>query len=272
MSANNDLLSSLGHPQLNWNVPLVAEHADRLLDSIQPGAGDHFVDYGCGWGGLLLRALEKNPGATGIGVDSNKLHLARARRTARRLGLSGRVRFTRCDITKYWVAGEFVLCVGADHAWGGAQVALAEMLPRVRPRGTLLFGTGFWITRPSSKLVQVFGDLPRSVDVLEGIAHAAGWTVRAAESATLDEWDDFELKWRQELEEVAALEPESPRGRLAARLVSQRREEYELGYRGVLGFAYLILQGKDAWYDQHLPDWRLTGTRTHPSHRKEVRE
>ncbi len=270
MPTNEELLSSLGHPQLDWNAPLSSSRADRLLDSIRPVAGDLFVDYGCGWGGLLLRALDKNPSATGIGVDQSKLHLARARRTARRLGLSSRVRFTRCDITKYWVAGDRVLCVGADHAWGGPQMALPELLPRVRPRGTLLFGSGYWISRPSSKMVQVFGDLPSTVDVLRGLASSVGWNVRASETATLQEWDEFEENWRQELEEVAALEQESPRGRLATRLVSARREEYERGYRGVLGFVYLVLEGKEAWYDQHQPDWRLRSARAQPSRREDV--
>lgn len=244
MLTNEELLSSLGHPQLEWNVPLSAAHADRLLNLLQPVAGGRIVDYGCGWGGLLLRALQKNPRATGIGVDQNTLHLARARRAARRLGVSSRVRFTRGDITEYRVAGDRVLCVGADHAWGGAPLALTELRSRVRPHGTLLFGSGYWVTRPSARLVRVFGNLPSTVDALRGIASSVGWNVDAAEPATLEEWDQFEVNWRQELEEVSTLEPGSPRGRLATHLVSSRREEYERGYRGVLGFVYLVLEGK----------------------------
>lgn len=242
MTTDDDLLRGLAHLQLAWNSPLSISHADRLLASLEPLGASQVVDLGCGWGGLLLRALSATPGATGIGVDRNPSYLDRARSAARDLGIGDRVRFVTDDIAHFAGVGDRVICIGADHAWGGADRALTRLRPMVEARGRLLFGCGYWIRAASPTLIEMFGDLPGSFEDLLARARSSGWMVRSSDSADLAEWDHFESTWRQDLDDLAARESGSLLGGRALRLSAQRREEYERGYRGILGFAYLVLQ------------------------------
>lgn len=246
VTTDEELIRTLPHLQLSWNSPLSASHADRLISSLAPTDGSRLLDLGCGWGGLLLRALTQTPRATGTGVDQNPVHLERGRGAARELRLSERVRFERDDIVRYSGVGDRVICIGADHAWGSVGSALVHLRQRVESGGRLLFGCGYWSHRPSPQLIQMFGELPISLDATFTTARASGWTIRAADSADEAEWDDFESGWRLDLEEIGRSEPNTDRGRQALRLAAQRREEYDQGYRGVLGFAYLLLErGED---------------------------
>lgn len=243
-------MRSLAHLRLAWNTPLSVSHADRLLASLDLPGGSQFTDLGCGWGGLLLRALAGAPLAKGIGVDLNRTYLDRARSSARRLGVSDRVRFISGDIVRFPDAGDRVICIGADHAWGGAEQALTGLSRLVDTGGRLLFGCGYWDRPAAPELIDMLGTLPTSFERVLASARSSNWKVRFSDSADLTEWDRFESMWRHDLEDIGAKEPDSPLGRQALRLSVQRRNEYERGYRGVLGFAYLILErteesGKD---------------------------
>lgn len=242
MTTDEDLLRGLAHPQLTWNTPLSISHADRLLASLEPSEGSRLVDLGCGWGGLLLRALTETQGARGIGVDQNSVYLDRARSAARNLGIGDRVRFVLGDIVRFSDAGDRVICIGADHAWGGAERALTHLSPTVDAGGRVLFGCGYWNRPASPKLIEMLGNLPASFEAVPALARSSGWTVLSADSADLAEWDNFESTWRQDLDDIGARESNSPLGCHALRLSAQRREEYERGYRDVLGFAYLVLE------------------------------
>ena len=242
VTTDDELLRALPHLELAWNAPLSAARADRLIASLAASPGSRWVDLGCGWGGLLLRALVAYPDATGLGVDRHRMYLDRAERTARDLGVDDRARFVESDIVRFAEPADRVLCIGADHAWGGASTALAHLGRSLAAGGRLLFGCGYWNAPASPEIVAMFGSLPSSLAAVRGLAGSAGWRVRATEVANLTEWDDFEATWRQDLKEVGAREAGTPLGRQALRLLAQRQEEYERGYRGVLGFAYFVLE------------------------------
>ena len=70
-------------------------------------------------------------------------------------------------------------------------------------------------------------------DGLLQVARATGFEVVYAERSTQEEWDDFEESWRAGVEAA-----EDPVLRLAA---VERERDYRDGYRGVLGFAWLVL-------------------------------
>jgi len=240
-TSDEQLLRALSHLQLNWNTPLSTVHADRLLAALNPPPEARLVDLGCGWGGLLLRALADSPASTGEGIDHNPAHLDRARSSAQTQSIGQRVRFVQGDIVHYGGRGDRVICIGADHAWGSVSGALSRLHPRVKPAGRLLFGCGFWARPPSPGLTEMFGNLPPSFGAVQELAESSGWTVSSADSASTDEWDEFESTWIQDLNEIAEREPRTPIGARARRLAEERREQYERGYRGALGFAYLIL-------------------------------
>jgi hypothetical protein len=241
VTTDDQLLRALPHLQLTWNTPLSVAHADRLIATLKPSPYACLVDLGCGWGGLLLRTLTSFPTSTGEGVDQNPAHLDRARLSAQTQGLGKRVRFVQGDIVQYKGTRDRVICIGADHAWGSVSAALSRLRPRVEPDGRLLFGCGFWTRPPSPKLTDMFGNLPPSLEAVQELAEASGWTVVSMDSASTDEWAEFESTWNQDLNEIAEREPHTPIGTRAGRLAKERREEYERGYRDVLGFAYMIL-------------------------------
>ncbi|HET9102843.1 MAG TPA: hypothetical protein VFN55_05765 [Solirubrobacteraceae bacterium] len=79
------------------------------------------------------------------------------------------------------------------------------------------------------------------LDALLPAADAAGWRVLHADTADQREWDVFESSWRRGPEGRLAAHPDHLQAADARERLDARRREYVRDYRGVLGFAYLIL-------------------------------
>ena len=241
MPEDSEFLGQLLRAELTWNTPLSDAHAGQLLTRLELGSAHRILDLGCGRGELLLQALARAPAAKGIGVDVDRSELAKGRSTAEERGLAARVTFVAHDATKYDSSGDRVLCIGAAHAWGGTDAALARLRPRTVPKGLLLFGDGYWMKPPPKRQVDAFGPLSSSLEELTSKAKTAGWRVLHADSADPSEWDDFEESSYRGLERFSRRAPDHPFSKPAADMAARRRKEYYEGYRGILGFAYLIL-------------------------------
>jgi S-adenosylmethionine-diacylgycerolhomoserine-N-methlytransferase len=74
---------------------------DRLIDGLQPDAGDAVLEIGCGTGRNLVVAAGCYPAARFFGVDVSTVMLTRAIETLGRSGLSGRVRVAHGDATAF---------------------------------------------------------------------------------------------------------------------------------------------------------------------------
>lgn len=61
---------------------------DRVCRKLRLQPGDHLLDIGCGYGGLLIHAARRF-GVTGVGVTISQRHFDGARRRVREAGLSG---------------------------------------------------------------------------------------------------------------------------------------------------------------------------------------
>ncbi|MCI4369347.1 MAG: methyltransferase domain-containing protein [Thermoplasmata archaeon] len=234
-------LAQLRRRDLAWNTPLSTAHADRLLGHLRLSAGDRILELGCGWGGLLLRAVARTPGASAQGVDNNPDVLDRGRRHAEELGLAERVSFIAEDAKHFPAVSGRLICIGASHAWGGTDAALSGFRDHLSPRGLGLFGDGFWLRSPSTGNITMFGELAGSLAALVEKAVAAGLGPLYVDCATEAEWDDFEWTGIRGLEEFARDAPDDPLAKRALVEAETRRAEYLQGYRGVLGFAYLIV-------------------------------
>ena len=222
----------LAHAGLTFNAPLSGERASALVEALPISPGHHVLDLGCGWGELLLRILAAHPASTGTGVDTAKDALDRGVRAAARRGLHERVEFVEAPAETFVDVADIVVCVGSSHAFGGPADALHRLRQSVAPGGRVLYGDAFREAEPPAAALEAIGELPRLEDVRTA-ARAAGFRIERDETSTLAEWDAFEEGWR------AGLEASPDPGAVA--FAAQRRREYEDGYRGAIGFSWLVL-------------------------------
>ena len=227
--------------RMRWNAPLSVEHAQLLLDRLDVRPRAHVADLGCGWGELLLQAIGRADQVTATGVDTDAGALRRAGRLAAERHLDERVQFAEADVSAWDGSAERVLCVGASHALGGSAAALDALAGMVPAGGRLLFGDGYWETAPSAAATQLFGDqvLPLA-DLLEA-CRSAGWRVIHMSVASPLEWDDFESTFRAGRQEWLLAHAGDPRAEGVRDWLDARERQYLEVYRGVLGFAYLVL-------------------------------
>jgi hypothetical protein len=117
---------------------------------------------------------------------------------------------------------------------------MAAVARFVRPGGRALIGAGFWEQPPTPELVEALGDyldLPDTVARTE----SGGWLSVYAHVSSLAEWDEYEWSWSGSLARWGAANP-GPDGDRALAVSREHRELWLGGYRGVLGFATLLLQ------------------------------
>jgi len=228
--------------RMRWNAPLSVEHAGLLMDRLELGPGLRVADIGSGWGELLLRVVERGGREVrGIGVDTDVRALARGREAARQRGLAERVEFVEADVASWREMADRVLCVGASHAFGGTGGALEALRGLVPAGGRLLYGDGYWTAEPSGRAVELFGEEMMPLAGLLEAARAGGWRVIHMSVADQREWDDFESTFRAGRQEWLLAHPGDPRAGEVRDWLDSREREYVEVYRGVLGFAYLVL-------------------------------
>jgi cyclopropane fatty-acyl-phospholipid synthase-like methyltransferase len=239
--------------RLTFHGPLSEARASRLVARLTRNTPRTVLDIGCGWGELILRILAAAPDATGFGLDTDESDLARGRENARARGLAGRVTFVReSGVGTRRGPADLVLCLGASHALtevqppGHTAAALAELRRLVSPGGRVLLGEGFWHRTPTEDELAgmwpgttagEFGDLASLVD----LAVSAGFRPAWIETASLQEWEDFESGYQCDEEEWLATHGDHPRAAEISERVNQHRSFWLRGYYGLLGQAYLTL-------------------------------
>jgi cyclopropane fatty-acyl-phospholipid synthase-like methyltransferase len=234
---------------LTFHGPLSEARAARIIERLARTNPATVLDIGCGWAELMLRILAARPEATGIGIELDEGDLARARDNAKARGLAERVEFVQESATGTARGpADIVLCLGASHALSDARPpqhtaeALNALRGLVTPGGRVLLGEGFWERPPAAAELdamwpdasaQELTDLAGLVD----LAVEAGFRPEWIETASLEEWDDFESGYQADVQEWLATH-EAPEARAEA---DQHRSHWLRGYRGVLGLAYLTL-------------------------------
>jgi cyclopropane fatty-acyl-phospholipid synthase-like methyltransferase len=227
--------------QMRWNTPLSEDHADLLLRRLDLPAGNDVLDLGCGWGELLMRAVGRNTASRGTGVDNAEWAIERGRDLAIERAVVDRVTFVAGDASTWTDSADRVICIGASQAWGGSTEALRTLPRLVRPGGRLLFGDGCWEQPPTAAATALFGEAILNLADLVNESIQAGWRILHLSTADQREWDDFESTWRAGREQWLLAHPSDPRSSSIRTELETRLHEYLTLYRGVLGFAYLVV-------------------------------
>ncbi|WP_331767485.1 methyltransferase domain-containing protein [Embleya sp. NBC_00896] len=240
------------HSWLDFNSPLSSARSAGLVDRLAGSTPSTVLDLGCGWGELMLRLLSAVPGAVGTGVDTNAEHLARGRANAASRGLADRAEFIEGPVAGFSGGpGDVVLCVGSSHAFGDAEPpahtaeALNALRNMVGTGGRVLFGESFWQRPPTAdELAKMWpgasADEHVDLTALVELAGAARFRPMWIETANLDEWEQFESGYLAGKEEWLASHRDHPES-AAVRAAADEHRKMWLGYRGILGFAYLTL-------------------------------
>jgi len=239
--------------RLTFHGPLSEARAGRLIDRLTGARPATVLDIGCGWGELMLRILAVLPDATGFGFDTDQGDLTRARATAQGRGLSDRVTFAHeSGVGTARGPADLVLCIGSSHVLteaeppGSVPAALAILRRLVTPGGRVLLSESFWQQPPTeAELAAMWPgsaasdlpDLPGLVDLTIDAGFRPAWI----ETATLEEWEDFESGYQCDEEEWLAAHADHPEAARIREHVDEHRSFWLRGYRGLLGQAYLTL-------------------------------
>ncbi len=147
---------------------------------------------------------------------------------------------------------DLVLCLGASQALSDAPppqhttLALHALRRLVAPGGRVLLGEGYWQRTPTATelaamwpgaRVEEHHDLAGLVD----LAVAAGFRPAWIETASGDEWEEFESGYQSDVEEWLATHRDHPLAEETRERVDRHRRSWLKGYGGVLGLAYLTL-------------------------------
>jgi SAM-dependent methyltransferase len=230
---------------MRWNAPLSDAHASILLDEFELDSAERVLDLGCGWGELLLRAVQRSPTSTGIGIDTDTVALGRGRRLIADRGLGDRVTLLEGAAETWAEPADRVICVGAQHIWDGVGPALTALAGLVAPGGRLLYGDGYLEPNPSPLTSDLFSQTPPLTDVLEAVRRV-GWRVLHLSVSDQLEWDTFESTYRAGTERWLLANPDADDASGIRHWLDRRMFEYVDGYRGELGFCWLVL-GPGEW-------------------------
>jgi cyclopropane fatty-acyl-phospholipid synthase-like methyltransferase len=232
--------------RLTFHGPLSNERADRLAADLAAGRPANVVDYGCGWGELLLRVLEASPEADGTGIDIHGPDIARGRENAEKRGLSGRVSFIEGPATDHAILADVVINCGAYQAFGTIPEALRALRALVKPAGLLLFGAEIWDQAPTDKQLasmwpgMTVDDCLHLSDLIDA-ATAEGFRPLRIQTATRGEWEEFESGYAAGAEEWLLANGNRPEADQVRARLDHHRSIWLRGHRDVMGYAYLTL-------------------------------
>jgi SAM-dependent methyltransferase len=240
-------LSSIAHSHHPIAAPVYGVNVNRLLRRADRRPAARILDLGCGEAAWALQALAHYPDGHADGVDLSRYALDRAAQAAAERGLSDRLTLHERDANTYAPDGDndLVLCVGSTHVFDGFEGTLRLAGRHVNPDGILLVGEGFWESPPTPAALEALSAQTEEFSDLAGLVDRAeqeGWTPVYTHVSDAAEWDNYEWSWVGSLTEWALDNPGHPDAAQALAVAREHRDQFLRGYRGVLGFATMVLR------------------------------
>ncbi|MDP9829214.1 SAM-dependent methyltransferase [Kineosporia succinea] len=223
--------------------PIAAPLSDEAVTHVLDGLGGTFLDLGCGGGEWLLRALERSPGARGVGVDVSEPAIAHARAQGERRGLAGRLAFELGDASGHRSPEpvDVVLAVGVTHVFGGLAPTIAAAGEHLAAGGHLVVGEGIWDGTLTPWAAENLGPLLSLAETVE-VALAAGWRVVRAHVSSRAELDAYEWAWTGSLTGWALDQEPGPDREQALEVAREHLRGWLRNYRDDFGFVTLVLR------------------------------
>lgn len=228
------------------NSPISDASLAQMISRAVAHQPQTIIDHGCGWGEALLQALEAAPDATGIGIDVHEGDITRAVGLAQDRGLQDRARFVNGSSADADERADLLINLGAYHAFGTPDEALAALRTSLHPGGRLLFGFEFWTHPPTEEELSHMWEgttadecllLPDMVDLIT----SAGWRTLDLFESTVQEWDAFERGLQRDREEWLIAHPDHEEAAAVRKDLDEDRSRSIRGTRGVMGFAVVLL-------------------------------
>jgi SAM-dependent methyltransferase len=242
-------LSRVAHSTHTLYNPLGEEKLDRVLGLIPLASDSRVVDFGAGRCEALIRLVERyNCNALAVETDQTFIDLAHGEAAARIPGKA--LRIVRQEATSFLEANpacnfDLALCIGATHAFGTYRDTLEQLRDCVRPGGWLLVAECYWKQPPSPEYLS-FLDCEESIyDSHEGnvrIAEQLRLVPLWASVASDDEWDEYEWRYRMNVEVFAQDNPDDPDHDAMLERIHSWNHAYLTWGRATLGFGLYLFR------------------------------
>ena len=237
--------SAIAHGELLlWN-PIDPIDVDRSVARL--GQVRDVLDVGCGPAEILARVLLAHPEATGVGVDDSPFAIAAARKNLARHDLAARARLVegRFDGKHFGPASvDAAICVGALHAIGALRDALEVLSMILRPRGSLLFGHGYWRREPDPEYLAAIGGTRNELGTHEEnliAIRSAGYGVDHGVETSQEAFERYEETYAANVRGFLRTNPDDPDVPAMKERIDRWQAAYQKWGRETMGFALYLL-------------------------------
>lgn len=242
-------LSHIAHSTHVFYNPLGEQKLDRVLGLVPLTSDSRVVDFGAGRCEALIRLVERyDCSALAVETDQTFVDLAHTEACLRIQGK--RLRIVCQEATRFLDANpacnfDLALCIGATHAFGTYRDTLKQLKTCVRPGGWLLVGECYWKQSPAPEYLSFLECEESIYDTHEGnvtTAEQLGLVPLCASVAGDDEWDEYEWRYRMNVEDFARGNPDDPDHDAMLERIRAWNHAYLTWGRTTLGFGLYLFR------------------------------